>query len=170
MNRSIVNNKRAKTLAQATLALGLWIAPVLGAAGAEYQRPCPPTYRCPPGYYNYYNEGAMPQAPRIGADGQPLPADASPSDLPAGEGAADAQAQAPQADQQAANDFSAAQQSSSRASLAPGADTPQLGRLDQANRLNLFDNKPSVVFACGPTSLAVEDEIGREIYVRPTER
>jgi DtxR family transcriptional regulator, Mn-dependent transcriptional regulator len=36
--------------------------------------------------------------------------------------------------------------------------------------IRLVERKPSVVLACGPTSLAVEDEIGREIYVRPTER
>lgn len=141
MPRSIASHARAKTLAHATLAMGLWIAPVLSAVGAEYQRPCPPTYRCPPGYYQpysqYYNEGAMPQAPQIGADGQPVPSDASPSDQAPGQ--TDAAAQPP-ADQQQANDFSAAQASSSRASLAPGADTPQLGRMDAANRLNLFDN------------------------------
>ncbi|HEX7705600.1 MAG TPA: metal-dependent transcriptional regulator [Thermoanaerobaculia bacterium] len=33
--------------------------------------------------------------------------------------------------------------------------------------IRLVERKPSVVLACGPTSLAVEDEIGREIYVRP---
>jgi DtxR family Mn-dependent transcriptional regulator len=33
--------------------------------------------------------------------------------------------------------------------------------------LRLLERKPSVVMACGPTSIAVEDEIGREIYVRP---
>ena len=33
--------------------------------------------------------------------------------------------------------------------------------------LRLIERKPSVVFACGNTSVAVEDEIGKEIYVRP---
>ncbi|HUP46382.1 MAG TPA: metal-dependent transcriptional regulator [Thermoanaerobaculia bacterium] len=33
--------------------------------------------------------------------------------------------------------------------------------------LRLIERKPSVVFSCGHTSIAVEDEIGREIYVRP---
>ncbi|MGZ5431675.1 MAG: metal-dependent transcriptional regulator [Thermoanaerobaculia bacterium] len=33
--------------------------------------------------------------------------------------------------------------------------------------VRLVERKPSVVLACGQTSLAVEDEIGREIYVRP---
>jgi len=33
--------------------------------------------------------------------------------------------------------------------------------------IRLVERKPSVVLACGPTSLAVEDEIGKEIYVRP---
>lgn len=33
--------------------------------------------------------------------------------------------------------------------------------------VRLIERKPSVVFACGQTSIAVEDEIGREIYVRP---
>jgi len=33
--------------------------------------------------------------------------------------------------------------------------------------VRLIERKPSVVLACGQTSLAVEDEIGREIYVRP---
>jgi hypothetical protein len=46
------------------------------------------------------------------------------------------------ADQQAQQptDFTPSPESSGRASLAPGMNTPQLGRLDQANRLNLFDN------------------------------
>jgi hypothetical protein len=30
----------------------------------------------------------------------------------------------------------------------------------------LIERKPSVVLACGQTSIAVEDEIGREIYVK----
>ena len=34
--------------------------------------------------------------------------------------------------------------------------------------VRLVERKPSVVLSCGQTSLAVEDEIGREIYVRPT--
>lgn len=34
--------------------------------------------------------------------------------------------------------------------------------------VRLVGRRPSVVLACGQTSLAVEDEIGREIYVRPT--
>lgn len=36
------------------------------------------------------------------------------------------------------------------------------------SQVRLIERKPSVVLACGHTSLAVEDEIGREIYVRPT--
>lgn len=36
------------------------------------------------------------------------------------------------------------------------------------SQIRLIERKPSVVLACGQTSLAVEDEIGREIYVRPT--
>lgn len=35
------------------------------------------------------------------------------------------------------------------------------------SQVRLIERKPSIVLACGPTSLAVEDEIGREIYVRP---
>ncbi|HEU4522823.1 MAG TPA: metal-dependent transcriptional regulator [Thermoanaerobaculia bacterium] len=35
--------------------------------------------------------------------------------------------------------------------------------------LRLIERKPSVVFACGHTSIAVEDEIGKEIYVRPAQ-
>jgi DtxR family transcriptional regulator, Mn-dependent transcriptional regulator len=35
------------------------------------------------------------------------------------------------------------------------------------SQVRLVERKPSVVLACGQTSLAVEDEIGREIYVRP---
>ena len=35
------------------------------------------------------------------------------------------------------------------------------------SQIRLIERKPSVVLACGQTSLAVEDEIGREIYVRP---
>jgi DtxR family transcriptional regulator, Mn-dependent transcriptional regulator len=33
--------------------------------------------------------------------------------------------------------------------------------------IRLVERKPSVVFSCGHTSIAVEDEIGQEIYVRP---
>ena len=33
--------------------------------------------------------------------------------------------------------------------------------------IRLVERKPSVVLSCGQTSLAVEDEIGKEIYVRP---
>jgi DtxR family transcriptional regulator, Mn-dependent transcriptional regulator len=33
--------------------------------------------------------------------------------------------------------------------------------------IRLIERKPSVVFACGNTSVAVEDEIGKEIFVRP---
>jgi DtxR family Mn-dependent transcriptional regulator len=35
------------------------------------------------------------------------------------------------------------------------------------SQIRLVERKPSVVLACGQTSIAVEDEIGREIYVRP---
>lgn len=35
------------------------------------------------------------------------------------------------------------------------------------SNVRLIERKPSVVLACGQTSIAVEDEIGREIYVRP---
>lgn len=35
------------------------------------------------------------------------------------------------------------------------------------SKVRLIERKPSVVLSCGHTSLAVEDEIGREIYVRP---
>lgn len=34
--------------------------------------------------------------------------------------------------------------------------------------VRLIERKPSVVFSCGATSIAVEDEIGKEIYVRQT--
>ncbi|HUP61349.1 MAG TPA: metal-dependent transcriptional regulator [Thermoanaerobaculia bacterium] len=37
------------------------------------------------------------------------------------------------------------------------------------SRVRLIERKPSVVLACGSTSIAVEDEIGKEIYVRPAE-
>ncbi len=33
--------------------------------------------------------------------------------------------------------------------------------------VKLIERKPSVVMSCGPTSIAIEDEIGREIFVRP---
>lgn len=36
--------------------------------------------------------------------------------------------------------------------------------------VRLIERKPSVVFSCGHTSIAVEDEIGKEIYVRGLER
>ena len=35
------------------------------------------------------------------------------------------------------------------------------------SQVRLIERKPSVVLACGQTSIAIEDEIGREIYVRP---
>lgn len=35
------------------------------------------------------------------------------------------------------------------------------------SEVRLIERQPSVVLACGQTSIAVEDEIGREIYVRP---
>jgi DtxR family transcriptional regulator, Mn-dependent transcriptional regulator len=35
------------------------------------------------------------------------------------------------------------------------------------SEVRLIERRPSVVLACGQTSIAVEDEIGREIYVRP---
>lgn len=35
------------------------------------------------------------------------------------------------------------------------------------SQIRLIERKPSVVLSCGQTSIAVEDEIGREIYVRP---
>lgn len=35
------------------------------------------------------------------------------------------------------------------------------------SNVRLIERKPSVVFSCGNTSVAVEDEIGQEIYVRP---
>ncbi len=43
-------------------------------------------------------------------------------------------------DQQTPSDFSPSPESTGRASLTPGMNTPQLGRNDQSNRLNLFDN------------------------------
>lgn len=36
------------------------------------------------------------------------------------------------------------------------------------SHVRLLERKPSVVLACGQTSIAVEDEIGMEIYVRPS--
>lgn len=35
------------------------------------------------------------------------------------------------------------------------------------SQIRLIERKPSVVFSCGQTSIAIEDEIGKEIYVRP---
>lgn len=35
------------------------------------------------------------------------------------------------------------------------------------SEVRLIERRPSVVLACGQTSIAIEDEIGREIYVRP---
>ena len=35
------------------------------------------------------------------------------------------------------------------------------------SQVRLIERKPSVVLSCGQTSIAVEDEIGREIFVRP---
>jgi len=34
------------------------------------------------------------------------------------------------------------------------------------SQVRLIEKKPSVIFACGQTSIAVEEEIGREIYVK----
>jgi hypothetical protein len=125
-----------KMLAGAGLVLGL-IAPVSDVLANE--RPCRPYYQCPPGYRQmapsspYYmpsappsSQGETPEAPQ-GADQRPRTEDQQTQD----------QQQQPQVQQQ---DFTPSPDTSSRASLAPGANTPQLGRLDQANRLNLFDN------------------------------
>ena len=35
------------------------------------------------------------------------------------------------------------------------------------SQVRLIARRPSVVLACGQTSIAVEDEIGREVFVRP---
>ena len=158
--------RKARWSAHILLATGLAILSTSSALAIEPYRPL---YQCPPGYRGhmapegeYYRPGppAMRGTPRRG---QPLPAAGSPSDLPSDlpserdterdtDQAAPSnqsqdpqqfeQQQTPQADPQQPqfDDFSAADTGSSRASLAPGADTPQLGRLDQANRLNLFDN------------------------------
>jgi hypothetical protein len=50
-----------------------------------------------------------------------------------------AQQQQPQQQDQP-QDFTPSPEASSQASLTPGMNTPQLGRVDQANRLNIFDN------------------------------
>jgi hypothetical protein len=131
-----------KALGGASLVLGLM------ATGAEaVDRPSRPYYQqqCPPGYSApsspYYTPTPAPRpgqptpAPRPGdmAPMAPMPGDMGPQQPD--------QAQAQQPDQaQQPSDFTPSPESSGRASLSPGMNTPQLGRLDAANRLNLFDN------------------------------
>lgn len=135
--------KLGQTLLGASLLLGL--APVSDALA---ESPYRPLYQCPPGYRHsapapYYSvpgqpgavpPGAMPSETIQPGTQQPGQSDQSTSPPP------DATQQGqPQDQSQQPIDFSQSADSS-RASPSPGMNTPQLGRLDQANRLNLFDN------------------------------
>jgi hypothetical protein len=110
---------------------------------------CPPGYQpsnAAPDYYqapHYQTPGTTPQVPgqqvpaaqgmtQPQSSGQATPSTTSPSAQPDATNQANTQPTMQ-------NDFSAAQSSSSRASLSPGADTPQLGRVDSQNRMNIFD-------------------------------
>src|SRR5262245_41744684 len=99
---------------------------------------------CPPGYQGP-GYGPYPQRPTPAPQSAPqqqqnetTPGQTQPSDQSA-QPQANQQQQTDQQQQQQP-DFTPSQDTSSRASLSPGANTPQLGRNDQTNRLNLFDN------------------------------
>ncbi len=135
-----------RTLVGASLMLSL--APSTDALAETQRRPA---YQCPPGYRHmapsspYYTSPSKPYSP--GAPAVPNP-DGSTSP-PRPDGQTDDQQrtdpnqtdpqQQPQDTNQPQQDFTPTQDSS-QANLSPGMNTPQLGRLDQANRLNLFDN------------------------------
>jgi hypothetical protein len=132
--------KAGKLLLSASLVLGL-----CPATNALAETPRRPYYQCPPGYRQ-----TAPAAPYYTAPGQPRQPgqpDQTPSELredmqrqQRDEQQPDQQQQQPQDQAQQPSDFTPSPESSGRASLSPGMNTPQLGRLDQANRLNLFDD------------------------------
>jgi len=127
--------KAGKVLVGTSLVLSL--GPASSVLGAN------PCYQCPPGYRQngpspYYS---APGQPGMTAPQTPTPADRSGQGPGMGMDQTQPQAQAQdQNQQQQPSDFTPSPDNSGRASLAPGMNTPQLGRLDQANRLNLFDN------------------------------
>jgi hypothetical protein len=128
--------KGGKTLLGASLLLGL--SPAADAL-AETRRPY---YQCPPGYRHlapsapYYTTPAQPgETPSLRDDMDRQRRDQRPQD-----GTQPPDQTLPQDQTQQPSDFTPSPESSGRASLSPGMNTPQLGRLDQANRLNLFDN------------------------------
>lgn len=113
--------------------------PVVYRNAPHWQPPyCPPGYQLPA-------YGPYPQRPTQPSQ-QPQPStEATPRQSQPSEQSTQSQAnqQQPQTDQQQQQqqpDFTPSPDTSSRASLSPGANTPQLGRNDQTNRLNLFDN------------------------------
>lgn len=142
--------KAGKLMAGASLVLSL--APSNNAL-AERR----PSYQCPPGYRQqapsspYYSAPSAPQppgqAPLAPRPGQQPGQQRDPGTQQPGQ--QDQTGQQPQTQDQTQpqtqdqtqqpTDLSASNDSS-RANPSPGMNTPQLGRLDQANRLNLFDN------------------------------
>jgi hypothetical protein len=153
MNWSDPIRKAGKVLLGASLAVGL--CPGIDAQ-AETRRPyyqqCPPGYRQPAPSYPYYTPsqpgmpsqpgqpGQAPTAPSPSDLQQPPRPDQTPDQTQTDQRPTDQQTQTPQDQAQQPSDFTPSPEASSQASLSPGMNTPQLGRLDQANRLNLFDN------------------------------
>lgn len=122
---------------------------------------CPPGYAppgyAPPGYAPYPQQPMTPQRQGQASPQQPTTPDGQqqpsqqrdtqpqqPSTTQQAQTQQDQQSQQNQQQQQQQQqqqpDFTPSPDTSSRASLSPGANTPQLGRNDQINRLNLFDN------------------------------
>jgi hypothetical protein len=134
MKRLDPTRNAGKLLAGASLMLGLWIGPVDGALAAERPcYPCPPTYKSPAS--PYYSPSPTPARPGD------APAPPAPGDMGPNMGDPARRQDQPQQQDQAQQPTDLSQSSdSSRANPSPGMNTPQLGRLDQANRLNLFDN------------------------------
>lgn len=148
MNRLDPTRNAGKLLAGASLMLGLWIGPTDGALAVDRPCPCPPTYRAP--VSPYYSPSPTPARPRPGdAPAPPMPGDMGPTmtdPSPRQDQTQPQQDQAQQQQQQQQQDQTqqptdlSQSADSSRANPSPGMNTPQLGRLDHANRLNLFDN------------------------------
>jgi hypothetical protein len=103
---------------------------------------CPPGY-APPGYAPAPQRAPVqqPTPAQTAPDGQQPPQNPDPSQrTDPSQQTQPSQTQQDQQPQMQQQDFTPSPDTSSRASLSPGANTPQLGRADQINRLNLFDN------------------------------
>jgi hypothetical protein len=98
-----------------------------------YQAPyCPPGYRLPGDIPD-----PKPQRPSSPSDPQ---RPSRPGETPTDQSTDQRDTQPTQPSDQSPSDFTPSPESSGRATLTPGMNTPQLGRNDQSNRLNLFDN------------------------------